>query len=171
MTSFIALDKATHSASELDSVTLFWAFYGQEIGIPNIQDNATHVSPTYQISSIVTVTEPENLLMAFLVGYNFTPNFFVSKTYLSKCSNSVTATGIAPLLAFDSSMVVLAISCLECLIRYSNIHFPNWYFFWSSAEMFSLLIIGLTIKNLGITGTLWLWILFTCLPTFLPRSQ
>ena len=92
----------------------------------------------------------------------------MSSKYLMTHSSSLQAAGFAPSFAFDSSLVALArLGCMY-LTRYNNIPMPNQYSHWSSTEIFLLLTIGLTIRNLWLPGVLWLQTSCTSLQNFYP---
>ena len=148
ITSCTVSDKATHSVSQLDSITLLWDFDWQENGTPKMyrMNPLMHFlltgSPAYSLSLKQTFSKG---LLAFPNGSN------LNITY----SNSQNTAGFAPSFIFDNCMMTLAVSHLQCFTRNSFLYF---------VETFSLSIVGLTIKNFDAPGNLWL-------QTFLIQSQ
>ena len=115
--------------SELESVTLFCTLDCQETHIPSTFRMKPLMlllltrSPAYSLSLKQTIFQSS---LVFPVGHNFKPKFFLSKIYLITCRNSLKTTGFAPLLAFDSSLVMLEICGLKYLARITTyLHLTN----------------------------------------------
>ena len=92
-----SLNKATHSASELDSVTLFQAFDCQETGTPKTYRKKTLslLILTRSLAQLLSLKQTNShSMLAFLIGFKFKPKFLVAKTYLITHSNSSKARGL-----------------------------------------------------------------------------
>ena len=157
---FTASDKASHSAFELDSITLFWAFDCQETGT----FRTLSINP---VSCIVTITDTSDFPGSLIVS-NFNPSLLVSSLCLITCSNTQNIAGFSLSFTFDSSLVALAISGLKHFKR-NNIMTLDWYSFWSSVETFSLSIMGLTVRNFSLPDVLWLYTFLTHLLNFFSK--
>ena len=80
----------------------------------------TYATPSYRITFIITIVETNyfpglSCISGWLHLYK--PKFLVSSTYLITLSNFQNTAGFAPSFAFNSSVVTLTNSGLECFTR------------------------------------------------------